>query len=63
MELDIYNGILRIVSLLQMFVLGPRLILSVREYLAKVTTDSDEGICMTTVAFMGHIPTSNIACV
>jgi len=60
MDLELYNGILRIVSLLQMFVLGPRLILSIRECLAKFTIDSDEGTCMTTIVFTGHISTSNI---
>jgi len=34
-----------------MFVLGPRLILSVREYNAKVVARSDEGTCMTSIAF------------
>jgi hypothetical protein len=60
MGLDIYDGVLRIVSLIQMFVLGPRLILSAREYLTKVTADSDEGTCMTTIVFMGHIPASSV---
>jgi hypothetical protein len=43
-----------------MFVLGPRLILSARGYLAEVTIDSDEGTCMTTIAFVGHIPASTV---
>jgi hypothetical protein len=34
-----------------MFVLGPRLILSVREYNAKLVANSDEGTAMTTIAF------------
>jgi len=48
-ESAIYSGVLRIVSLVQMFVLGPRLILSVRGYLAELTDASDEGIRMTTL--------------
>jgi hypothetical protein len=34
-----------------MFVLGPRLILGVREYNAKLVVDSDEGTAMATIAF------------
>ncbi|KAG2041391.1 hypothetical protein BDR03DRAFT_1007226 [Suillus americanus] len=52
--LEIYNGILRIISLVQMFVLGPRLILNVREYHAMLVTISDEATCMTTLAFREH---------
>jgi len=51
----IYSGILRIASLVQMFVLGPRLILDVRQYHAKLTTNSDEGASMTTIAFQEHV--------
>ncbi|OAX32773.1 hypothetical protein K503DRAFT_577291 [Rhizopogon vinicolor AM-OR11-026] len=61
--LDIYDGILRIVSLIQMFVLGPRLILSAREYLTKATVNSDEGTCMTTIVFVGPLPASSVGCV
>ncbi|KAG1772503.1 hypothetical protein EV702DRAFT_625032 [Suillus placidus] len=39
----LYSAILRIAKVLQMFVLGPRLILSVREYHAKLVARSDEG--------------------
>ncbi|KAG0694019.1 hypothetical protein DFH29DRAFT_1006706 [Suillus ampliporus] len=35
----VYYGILDIITVVQMFVLGPRLILSVREYHAKLVTD------------------------
>ncbi|KAG0693104.1 hypothetical protein DFH29DRAFT_1084386 [Suillus ampliporus] len=54
-----YDGIFQITQMVQMFVLGPRLVLSVREYYAKLVTDSDEGIGMTTIAFQegGHIST------
>lgn len=40
---DIYYGVVEIVLLVQMFVLGPRLLLSVREYNAKLVADSDSG--------------------
>jgi len=52
---EIYNGVLRTASLIQMFVLGPRLILGVRAYHAKLTADSDEGTGMTTIAFQEHV--------
>lgn len=56
----VYFGILEITQVLQMFVLGPRLILSVRDYNAKLVSDSDEGTGMSTVAFQerGHVSTS-----
>jgi hypothetical protein len=46
--------------MLQMFVLGPRLILTVREHYAKVAASADEGLDMTVIAFQasGHTPTS-----
>ncbi|KAG1841769.1 hypothetical protein F4604DRAFT_334060 [Suillus subluteus] len=46
-----YIGILSIAQMLQMFVLGPRLILSVREHHAKVVARADEGIAMTSITF------------
>ena len=46
-----------------MFVLGPRLILSVREYLAKLTAASDEGTCMTTIAFQEQVLISTVGVV
>ncbi|KAG1735631.1 uncharacterized protein EDB91DRAFT_1348292 [Suillus paluster] len=48
---DIDTFILHIAKVVQMFVLGPRLILSVREYYAKLVTRSDEGTGVTTIAF------------
>ena len=38
-----------------MFVLGPRLILSVRQFNAKIVDNSDEGTAMTTIDFQEHI--------
>jgi hypothetical protein len=46
-----YFGILQIAQMLQMFVLGPRLILSVREYHAKLVARSDGGFAMTSIYF------------
>jgi hypothetical protein len=39
----------------QMFVLGPRLILGVREHNAKLVVNCDEGIGMTSIAFQERI--------
>ncbi|KAG2058184.1 hypothetical protein BDR06DRAFT_104252 [Suillus hirtellus] len=55
---DIYAGALRIARVLQMFVLGPRLILSIREYHSKLVTRSDGGINMTAIAFQALRRTS-----
>jgi hypothetical protein len=38
-----------------MFVLGPRLILGLREYHAKLVVNSDEGTDMTSVAFQERV--------
>ncbi|OAX39356.1 hypothetical protein K503DRAFT_95316 [Rhizopogon vinicolor AM-OR11-026] len=47
----IYAGILTITMPMQMFVLGPRLILSIREYHAKDVGNSGEGAGMCTMVF------------
>jgi hypothetical protein len=47
----LYTSVLRIAQVLQMFVLGPRLILSIREYHAKLVARSDEGTAMTSINF------------
>jgi hypothetical protein len=47
----LYNCIAQIAQALQMFVLGPRLILSLREYHAKLVARSDEGTGMTSIYF------------
>ncbi|OAX33119.1 hypothetical protein K503DRAFT_804638 [Rhizopogon vinicolor AM-OR11-026] len=52
---EFYDGILQIAEIMQVSVLGPRLILSVREYNADLVANSDEGIAMTTIAFGEHI--------
>ncbi|KAG2122795.1 hypothetical protein DEU56DRAFT_917688 [Suillus clintonianus] len=48
---DVYAGLLEFASIAQMFVLGPRLILSIREYDAKLVADSDTGIDMPPMVF------------
>jgi hypothetical protein len=53
--IQIYLGIFQIAEVVQMFVLGPRLILGVREYHAKLVANSDEGTEMTVIAFQEHI--------
>ncbi|KAG0694017.1 hypothetical protein DFH29DRAFT_1083988 [Suillus ampliporus] len=57
-----YFGIFQITQMVQMFVLGPRLILSVREYHTKLVTDSDEGTGMTSITFQegGHVSTGGV---
>ncbi|KAG1779122.1 hypothetical protein EV702DRAFT_1044072 [Suillus placidus] len=57
----IYEGILSFASGVPMFVLGPRLILGLREYHAKVAADSDTATAMTTIAFQerGHMSTTD----
>lgn len=48
---EVYNGVLEILLFVQMFVLGPRLILGVREYDAKLAVNSDSGPSFTTIIF------------
>ncbi|KAG2053904.1 hypothetical protein BDR06DRAFT_1008273 [Suillus hirtellus] len=54
-------GLLQILEVVQMSVLGPRLILDVREYNAKLVDDSDAATRMTSIAFQErvHISTSS----
>ncbi|OAX33414.1 hypothetical protein K503DRAFT_869562 [Rhizopogon vinicolor AM-OR11-026] len=54
----IFVGFAQIAFCLQVFVLGPRLILSIREYHAKLVVKADAGIDMTTFAFQSGIPIS-----
>lgn len=55
---EIYGGVLQIFSLVQMFVLGPRLILDVRKYHAKLVADSDAAITTTTIVFLDRAQVS-----
>ncbi|KAG2107248.1 uncharacterized protein F5147DRAFT_211834 [Suillus discolor] len=50
-ETQIYEGILQFFLNVQMFVMGPRLILSVREYSVKLVNESDTSMYMTSPAF------------
>jgi len=47
----LYQGVVLLSSVLQMFLLGPRLILSVREHSTRLVDDSDGATSMTTIAF------------
>ena len=50
-----FLGFLSVVQVVQMFVLGPRLILGVREYHAKLVADSDEATGMASIVFENRI--------
>jgi hypothetical protein len=52
---DFFVGILTFASNVQMAVLGPRLILGLREYHAKLVANSDEGTAMTSIAFQERV--------
>jgi hypothetical protein len=58
---QIYLGFTQILQAAQLFVLGPRLILSVREYHAKLVANSDTATDMTSIAFEErvHVSTSS----
>ncbi|KAG1802010.1 uncharacterized protein HD556DRAFT_1493638 [Suillus plorans] len=55
---QILAGALQILSFVQMFVLGPRLILSVREYHAKLVACSDVETSMNSIVFQEHVHVS-----
>lgn len=61
LETQFYYGFLQILTVVQSFVLGPRLILGIREYHAKLVADSDAASSMTSIAFQErvHISTGN----
>ncbi|KAG2033279.1 hypothetical protein BDR03DRAFT_1094451 [Suillus americanus] len=61
MGTEILIGTLQIFLAVQMFVLGPHLILSVREFHAKLVADSDAETSMTSIVFQErvHVPTSS----
>ncbi|KAG2114508.1 hypothetical protein BD769DRAFT_1391490 [Suillus cothurnatus] len=61
-DTQIYIGLTQIFQIVQMFVLGPRLILGVREYHAKLVANSDTATAMTSIAFQErvHVSTSSI---
>ncbi|KAG2139178.1 uncharacterized protein EDB93DRAFT_1330290 [Suillus bovinus] len=55
LEAQAVYGLLQILQAVQMFVLGPRLILSIREYNARIVTDSDAATAMTSIAFQERV--------
>ncbi|KAG2049266.1 hypothetical protein BDR06DRAFT_1012229 [Suillus hirtellus] len=61
LEDETLYGLFAILEAVQVFVLGPRLILGVREYHAKLVTDSDAATDVTSIAFQErvHISTSS----
>ncbi|KAG2048415.1 hypothetical protein BDR06DRAFT_962648 [Suillus hirtellus] len=50
-----FYGLIQILDVVQMFVLGPRLILGVREFNAKLVADSDAATVMSSVAFQERV--------
>ncbi|OAX32961.1 hypothetical protein K503DRAFT_869856 [Rhizopogon vinicolor AM-OR11-026] len=58
---QIYDSIPEIASVVQMFMLGPRLILSIRQYHAKLVADSHSRIGITAIASqeLTHVTTSS----
>ncbi|KAG2048445.1 hypothetical protein BDR06DRAFT_1024446 [Suillus hirtellus] len=54
----IISGFLQIAQVVQIFVFGPRLILSIREYYAKLVVDSDAATGMTSIAFQERVQIS-----
>ncbi|KAG2051470.1 hypothetical protein BDR06DRAFT_973786 [Suillus hirtellus] len=61
LDVQIYDGFAVISEMVQLSVLGPRLILGVREYHAKLVAASDTASSMTSIAFQErvHVETSS----
>ncbi|KAG2149110.1 uncharacterized protein EDB93DRAFT_1279462 [Suillus bovinus] len=61
LEAQSVTGLTQIARVVQAFVLGPRLILGIREYYAKLVADSDAASAMTSIAFQErvHVSTSS----
>ena len=55
MGAQFFFGALEIALIMQLFVLGPRLVLSVREYHAELVANSDAGTGMSSIAFQERI--------
>ncbi|KAG1761469.1 hypothetical protein EDD22DRAFT_1032477 [Suillus occidentalis] len=51
----IFAGTRAVLEVMQMFVLGPRLILSIREYHAKLIAGSDADTSMNSIVFQEHV--------
>ncbi|KAG2133260.1 uncharacterized protein EDB93DRAFT_1107638 [Suillus bovinus] len=58
LESQTLSGLVQISTVVQMFVLGPRLILGVREYHAKLVANSDAASPMTSIAFQERVHVS-----
>ncbi|KAG1843123.1 hypothetical protein DFJ58DRAFT_844434 [Suillus subalutaceus] len=58
LDTQINFGLSQIFQFVQLFVLGPRLILSVREYHAELVANSDRASAMTSIAFQEHVHVS-----
>ncbi|KAG2107468.1 uncharacterized protein F5147DRAFT_774296 [Suillus discolor] len=58
LEDETLYGLFQISEVVQMFVLGPRLILGIREYHAKLVADSDAATGMTSIAFQERVQIS-----
>ncbi|KAG1834295.1 hypothetical protein DFJ58DRAFT_821643 [Suillus subalutaceus] len=58
---QIYSGFVEIFQLVGLFVVGPRLILGVREYHAELVANSDTASAMASIAFEErvHVSTSS----
>lgn len=54
----VYLGIIQFSRVVQMFILGPHLILGLREYHADLVADSDEGTAMTSMDFQERVHVS-----
>ncbi|KAG2056005.1 hypothetical protein BDR06DRAFT_1006471 [Suillus hirtellus] len=52
---NIISGSIQIAEIVQMSVLGPRLILGMREYHAELVADADAATGMTSIAFQEHV--------
>jgi hypothetical protein len=55
LEIQTHAGYIQILQTVQMFVLGPRLILSLREYHANLVADSDTATVMTSICFQERV--------
>ncbi|KAG1809805.1 uncharacterized protein HD556DRAFT_1522289 [Suillus plorans] len=54
-ETQIYSGFSEIFMLVQMFILGPRLILSIREYHARLVAQSDAATAVASINFQESV--------
>jgi hypothetical protein len=50
-----FDGIIQLVRIVQMVILGPRLIIGLREYHANLVTNSDEGTGMASIVFRERV--------